>query len=107
MATARHMNAISLRSALEQDRAAGGAELRKIHTKTGDVVTVSLAIAESGDALRVTLRFKWGGSNVQRPVGKVVAASRFEALKLGWKMIRAERIVENQGWSWVIPSAGP
>ena len=99
------MNAISLRSALEQDKAAGGADLRKIRTKTGDIATISLALAESGDGTRITLRFKWGGSNVQRPVGKVVAASRSDALKLGWKMIRDQQIVERQGWSWVVPSA--
>ena len=91
-------------AALEQDRAAGGAELRKMHTKSGEVVTVSLAVAASGETSRVILRFKWGGSTVQRLVGTMKVPSRFEALRLGWKMIREERVVEKEGWSWVAPS---
>lgn len=91
-------------TALEQDSAAGGAEMRKMYTTSGGVVTVSLSVAESGDGLRVILRFKWGGSTVQRLVGTLPGCSRFEALKLGWKMIREKKIVEKEGWSWVAPS---
>jgi len=91
-------------AALEQDKAAGGAELRKMRTKSGGVVTVSLEIFESGATARVILRFKWCAATVQRPVGIVTASSRFEALKLGWKIIREQKIVEKEGWSWVVPS---
>lgn len=52
----------------------------------------------------MTLRFKWGGGTVQRPVGIVKTAPRAEALKLGWGMIRDKRIAENEGWTWVVPS---
>lgn len=88
-------------AAMEQDKAAGGIERRKIHTKTGSVAIVSLSAVTSGDAWRMTLRFKWGGSNVQRPVGTVKAATRPEALRLGWLMLRRKRVVESNGWSWV------
>lgn len=88
-------------AAMEQNKAAGGEESRKIRTKSGDVVTVSLALA--GD--RVTLRFKMGGSTIQRTVGTVTATARAEALKQGWTMLREKRIVENEGWSWVVPTS--
>lgn len=91
-------------AALVQDRAAGGSDLRKMRTKTGEIVTVSLAVSDSGAASRVILRFKTGGATVQRLVGTVTAPSHFHALKLGWKMIRDEKIVEKEGWSWVIPT---
>ena len=78
--------------------------MRKMYTKSGGVVTVSLSVAESGDGSRVILRFKWGGATVQRLVGTLPVCSRLEALKLGWKMIREEKIVEQEGWSWVMPS---
>lgn len=91
-------------AALAQDRAAGGADLRKMRTKSGEVVTVSLSVSDVAAGSRVILRFKSGGGTVQRPVGTVKAASRFEALKLGWQMIRNEKIVEKEGWSWIAPT---
>lgn len=91
-------------TALEQNKAAGGAALRKMRTTMGSIVTVSLSVSDSGAGSRVILRFKWGGATIQRLVGTVAATSRFEALKLGWKMIREEEIVEKEGWSWVSPS---
>jgi hypothetical protein len=90
-------------AAMEQDKAAGGIEKRKIHTKTGGIAVVSIAAVATGDAWRVTLRFKWGGSNVQRPIGAVAAASRTEALKLAWDMLRREHIIESNGWTWAEP----
>ena len=88
-------------AALAQDRAAGGSDLRKMRTKSGEVVTVSLSVTESSAGSRVILRFKSGGATVQRPVGTVTATSQFHALKLGWQMIREQKIVEKEGWSWV------
>lgn len=88
-------------AAMEQDKAAGGIEKRRIYTKTGGVAVVSLAAAATGNSWRVTLRFKWGGSNVQRPVGTVAAISRADALKLGCDMLRREHIIEDNGWTWV------
>lgn len=95
-------------AALEQDIAAGGTSLRKMRVQTGDVVTVSLSLSSKEShrkgAVRVILRFKWGGRTVQRPVATVQASSRSEALKLGWKAIREKRIAEQEGWSWVVPA---
>jgi hypothetical protein len=67
---------------------------------TGGIAVVSVAAVATGNAWRVTLRFKWGGSNVQRPIRAVAAASRTEALKLAWDMHRREHIIENNGWTW-------
>ncbi|MCE2971550.1 MAG: hypothetical protein LW847_15285 [Burkholderiales bacterium] len=99
-----HMSRKTREAAAEQDAAAGAAELRKMRTKTGDVVTVSLSVSPSGGASRVILRFKWGGGTVQRPVANVNAESRAEALREGWRLIREKQIVEKEGWSWVVPS---
>jgi hypothetical protein len=88
-------------AAFAQDRAAGGGDFRKMRTRTGEIVTVSLAVSDVAGGTRVILRFKSGGATVQRPVGTVKAATRFDALKLGWQMIRTEKIVEKEAWSWV------
>ena len=92
-------------NALEQDKAAGGAGLRRLLTNSGDVVTVSLSVSPLGSTSRVVLRFKTGGATIQRTVGTVATSSRNEALKLGWKMIREEKIVEKEGWSWFAPTS--
>lgn len=97
-----HMSKRTRQASAEQDAAAGGAALRKMRTRAGDVVTVSLSVSSSGDASRIILRFKWGGRTVQRPVATIKAASRTEALREGWKRIRDEKIVEKEGWSWVV-----
>lgn len=93
-------------AALAQDRAAGDASLRKMRTKSGEVVTVSLSVSVSGsgEKRRVILRFKTGGATVQRPVATVAATSQFQALKLGWALIREQKIIEKDGWSWVTPT---
>lgn len=91
---------------MEQDKAAGGIDRRKIRTRSGGVAVASLAVVESGEAWRVILRFKWGGSNVQRPVGTVAASTRQEALLLGWQLVRSTAIVESNGWSWAASENG-
>lgn len=85
---------------IEQDKAAGGVARRKIRIKSGGVVTASLAITGAASPYRAVLRFK-SGLSVQRPIGQTVAESKFEALKLGWKMLRDEKNVEGFGWRWV------
>lgn len=97
-----HLSRKNRQAAAEQDAAAGGAELRKMRTKTGDVVTVSLSVSPSGGASRVILRFKWGGGTVQRPVATIKAASRMEALREGWRLLRENKVVEKEGWAWVV-----
>lgn len=89
-------------AAVAQDRAAGGPELRKMKTRSGEVVTVSLAVSGTGEKRRVILRFKMGGATVQRPVGTFETESEFQALKLGWQTIRAPGAIEKEGWSWVV-----
>ena len=59
-----------LKSALDQDKAAGGANLRKLKIRSGDTVTVSLATSSTKSPYRVILRFK-SGLTVQREVGRV------------------------------------
>lgn len=88
------------RATFDQDQAAGGAERRKLRIRSGDVVTVSLATSSPRPPYRVIMRFK-SGLTVQREVGTFPAASPHEAVKLGWQAIRAEKIVEREGWSWV------
>jgi hypothetical protein len=89
-------------AAMEQDRAAGGADMRQMRTTNGDVVTVSLSVSTSSRSSRVMLRFKRGGYTVQRLVTLLPVTSRTEALKLGWQIIRSNNIVEKEGWSWVV-----
>jgi hypothetical protein len=89
---------------MEQDAAAGGPDRRKLRTRSGEIVTVSLALSSSQGGVRVTLRFKVGGATIQRPVGVVKAGTtRAEALKLGWELIREKKIVENERWEWFAP----
>lgn len=95
-------------AALEQNRAAGGSEQRRMLTRSGMAVTVSLDLTASKDgAYRARLRFKSGGTTVQRPVGKFIASNRFQALKLAWVALKSENIAEKEGWSWVTSTVSP
>jgi hypothetical protein len=91
-----------LKSTLDQDKAAGGVDRRKLRIKSGDVVTVSLSCSGMKSPYRVILRFK-SGLTVQREVGKIPADSALDAIAIGWKLIRQEQIVEKQGWTWLVP----
>jgi hypothetical protein len=99
MSTSIHVSKQRL-AALEQDKAAGGLKARRIRTKTGGLVVASVAAVANGNIWRTTLRFKWGGSNVQRPIGSVEAGSRAEALRLAWELVRRNQVVEQNGWTW-------
>ena len=72
-----------LSSTMEQDRAAGGLGRRKLRTKSGDIVVVSLAINSLSNKMShsVTMRFKMGGLTVSRSVGQFEGETRFEILK--------------------------
>jgi hypothetical protein len=85
----------------EQDLAAGGRDRRRMRTKSGDMVFVSLAIRGTATP-RVYLRFKFGGGTIERKVATVIAPSRSETLKIGWNIIRREKIIEKEGWSWIV-----
>jgi len=86
---------------MAQDRAAGGLERRKLRTRSGETFTASLAVSPSGSSYRVVLRFKNGGTTIQRPVGTIAAESHFEALRAGWQKVRDDKVIEQEGWSWV------
>ena len=92
-------------AALEQDRAAGGVDRRKLRIKSGEIVTVSLSLRSVGEKHRVILRFKTGGTTIQRPVGNIEAPSRFEALKQSWALLREGQLAEKERWSWIEPSS--
>lgn len=95
---------MSLSATMEQDRAAGGLDRRKMKIRSGEVVMVSLAISGTGvkTPYGVTMRFKSGGMTVARPVGKIEGESRFEVLKKGWAKVREDRIAEQNQWNWVV-----
>lgn len=92
-----------LTSTMEQDRAAGGLDRRKLRTKSGDIVVVSLAINSLNNKMShsVTMRFKMGGLTVSRLVGQVEGETRFEILKKAWTKVREDKLVEQNQWSWV------
>ncbi|MCW5644034.1 MAG: hypothetical protein KIT63_18185 [Rhodoferax sp.] len=94
---------MSLSATMEQDRAAGGQDRRKLKVRSGDVVVVSLAISGTGikTPFSVAMRFKSGGMTIARPVGKIDGESRFAVLRKGWVMVREERIAERNGWQWL------
>ena len=89
---------------LEQDRAAGGAERRKMKIRSGEVVIVSLSISGKGvkTPYGITMRFRSGGLTVGRPVGRVEGNSRFELLQRGWTKVREDKVAEQHQWSWVV-----
>lgn len=91
-------------AALEQDRAAGSVDRRKLRIKSDEVVTVSLSLTSVGEKHRVILRFKTGGTTIQRPVANIEAPSRFQALKQSWALLREGQLAEKEGWSWIDPS---
>jgi len=90
-------------AALEQDVAAGGAELRKMRTRSGDVVTVSLATSVTKGGLNVRMRFKMSGSTVSRSVATFATTSRDDALRMAWPLVRGDQFVEREGWAWIVP----
>lgn len=91
------------KAAEEQDQAAGGAEFRKLRLTDGTVVTasVSVQVFPKGHQHWAYLRFKTGGKNTRRYLGKVTADTRQESLALGWKMAQDARFLAGSGWSWV------
>lgn len=103
------MISAALMAAMEQDRAAGSTDLRKLRLKNGEIVTASLKLsplkAQAGDgeqAYGVTLRFSVSGLTLQRAVGRVTGRSRAAALKTAWSVARAGEAVQKEGWEWVV-----
>ena len=95
---------------IEQDRASGGGEFRRLRLKNGEAVTASLKLspvapkaAQGEQIYRVSVRFSFGGTTMERSVGRVAGSTRFAALKAAWLSVRAGDALEAQGWKWVIP----
>jgi hypothetical protein len=93
-------------AAIEQDGAAGGAEFRKMRLKSGNVVTVSLAVSISASRAYGVLRFKHDKMTFRLSVGRLKSmSSKTEVLAHGWKLVRDQKIVEKNDWgSWVVPT---
>lgn len=79
----------------DQDQAAGGIDRRKLKIKSGDIVTVSLVTSKRKSPYRVVMRFK-SAITVEREVGRFEAPSPSEAIKLAWKAIRPQKVVERE-----------
>lgn len=84
----------------QQDAAAGGRAMRKLLLEDGTVVTASLEILKGGSNLWGYLRFKSGAVTKRKYVGRVTAETREESLRLGWELIRRNRVAEEFGWQW-------
>ena len=70
-------------------------------TRSGEAVTVSLDVTPlEGGLYSARLRFKSGGATIQRPVCRIPAPNRFQALKLAWVILKAEKVAEKEGWTW-------
>lgn len=89
-----------LKATIDQDQAAGGIDRRKLKIKSGDIVSVSLITRGTKSPYRVVMRFK-SALTIQREVGRFEASSPSEAIKLAWKAIRPQKVVEREGWQWV------
>jgi hypothetical protein len=91
-------------AAREQDEAAGGPQFRKMRIKTGEVVTVSLSLSVSSGSAHGVLRFKHERVTFRQPLGMIKKLpTKLEMLTDGWKRVREQKIIEKNGWSWVVP----
>lgn len=75
--------------------------MRELRLEDGDVVTASLEIVKIENNLWAYMRFKNGTTTTRKYVGRVTAESRAESLRLGWELVRRNRVVESFGWKWV------
>lgn len=90
----------------EQNQAVGGAQLRELRLEDGTVVTASVAIRsfkpyKKSHQVYGYLQFKVHGKTVTKYIGKVTAATRTDALQIGWHLLRQRKLAESFGWSWV------
>lgn len=101
---ARHHNIVmSIAAAKEQqDVAAGGRPMRELLVEDGNVVTASIEVVKIESHLWAYMRFKNGTTTTRKYVGRVTAETRAESLRLGWELVRRNRVVESFGWKWVV-----
>ena len=88
----------------EQDEAAGGPKRRELRLSDGTVVMASVAVrryARTPNQCYGYLQFKAAGKTVTKYIGRVTSKSRAESLRLGWELVRARKLAEACGWSWV------
>lgn len=88
----------------EQDEAAGGPKRRQLRLSDGTLVMASVAArryTRTPEQCYAYLQFKAGGKTVTKYIGKVTSDSRAKSLRLGWKLVRARKLAEACGWSWV------
>jgi hypothetical protein len=85
----------------QQDISAGGRLMRELRLEDGKVVLASLEVRKIEHHLWAYIRFKNGTATTSKYVGRVTAESRAESLRLGWELVRRNRVVENFGWIWV------
>ncbi len=81
----------------EQDRAAGGRDLRLVALATGSTARASIELKQrtNDTACWAYLRWSIGGRTQNRYVGRVHGHSRIERLRQGWELARARGLVVN------------
>ncbi len=96
---------VTRKASEDQDRAAGGVQMRKVKLLDGVVATASVSVQlfPRGYQQWGYLRFKVGGKTRRCYIGKVSADTLDESLAVGWRMVREMRVLERAGWSWLIP----
>lgn len=84
----------------QQDAAAGARHLRELRLADGRVVTASIELIKIRHQLWGYLRFKNGSATTRIYVGRVTADARDESLRIGWELVRSNRVAEQFGWQW-------
>lgn len=79
--------------------------MRMLQVDDGQIVTASIEILKRAHQLWGYIRFKSGSATTRKYVGRVTSETREEALRNGWTLVRANKIVESFGWRWVEPKA--
>jgi DNA mismatch endonuclease (patch repair protein) len=80
----------------EQDRAAGGREIRRIPLESGRTATASVALRHNPRSRRVYAYLRWfdGGRTRERFIAEATAPTRAEALVAAWIAVRERGLVQ-------------
>jgi DNA mismatch endonuclease (patch repair protein) len=85
--------------AAEQDQAAGGRERRQVQLGGGKTALGSIELKQPwkrGGRTYAYLRYSDRGRTVNRYVGSATAATRQEALRLGWQAAHAKGLLNQR-----------
>jgi len=85
--------------AAEQDQAAGGRERRRVQLGGGDTALGSIELKQVWKPRGGTyayLRYSHRGRTINRYVGNATAATREEALRLGWQAAHARGLLDQR-----------